>query len=264
MAYANRAGRAVTDSQRPQAHAICDSCGERYNRHELKAQFEYRGDSLEDTGFRYCWRCISDPQPQLKPVILPPDPVPIQNPRPEQAQGGLGGISGQLPYPPLNGNQNGFAQVVGPQGSAITNPILTELNPNQPFLTSAQLLASAQTGWGLPQPNSLTNRSGTIATSGVGQQIMPANANRVYLLVYQPYSGLLAVAQNTSPSLGIPASSLLSPYIPTPPSEISTVSLGAGGAVLQNSLVTPPGTVWSGAVFVLGLVTGAPFFAFEG
>src|SRR6185312_417645 len=156
MAYADRSGRSVTDAQKPRAFGVCDGCAEWYNRVDLKAQFEYRGNSLEDTGFRYCWRCLSEPQPQLKPIILPPDPVPIHNPRPEQSQSGLGGISGQLPYFPLNGNQNGFAQVVGPQGSAITAPVLTELNPTQPFLTSAELLASAATGWGLPKPSLLT------------------------------------------------------------------------------------------------------------
>src|SRR6185437_277961 len=176
---------------------------------------------------------------------------------------GLGGISGQLPYPPLNGNQNGFAQVVGPQGSSITAPILTELNPTRPFETTAELLASSRTGWGLPQPT-LTDRSGTISLSGVGQKIMDANASRKYLLIYQPFSGLLAVSQNVAPSLGIPASSLLPPYIPTPPAEITTVSLGMGGAILQSSLTTPPGTVWTGSVYVLGLVPGAAFFAFEG
>jgi len=31
-----------------------------------------------------CDRCLDDPQPQLKARILPPDPVPIQNARPEQ------------------------------------------------------------------------------------------------------------------------------------------------------------------------------------
>jgi hypothetical protein len=242
----------------------CDGCSEWYQLHELKPQFEYRGDSLEDTGFLYCWRCISQPQPQLKPIILAPDPVPVVNPRPEQAQAGLGGISGQLPYPPLNGNQNGFAQVVGPQGSSITDPIRAELNPNQPFTSSAQLLASAATGWGLPQPNTLIDRSGTITTPGTGQQIMGANPGRTYLLIYQPHSGVLAVAQNSAPTLGISASSLLPPYIPTPPPEINTVSLGTGGAVLQNALLTPPATVWTGAVFVLGLIADAPFFAFEG
>lgn len=263
MAYADRSGRAVTDPQSPRAFSVCDSCGEWYNLHQLKPQFEYRGDSLQDTGYLYCFRCISKPQPQLKPIILPPDPAPVQNPRPEQAQGGLGALSGQLPYPPLNGNQNGFAQVVGPQGSSITAPILTELNPTQPFTSKAQLLASAATGWGLPQPT-LTDRSGTITTPGTGQQIMAANVNRSYLLIYQPFSGLLAVAQNGAPTLRVSASSLLPPYIPTPPPEISTISLGAGGAILQNGLLTPPATVWTGAVFVLGLVAGAPFFAWEG
>lgn len=30
-----------------------------------------------------CDECLDNPQPQLKPIILPADPVPVANPRPE-------------------------------------------------------------------------------------------------------------------------------------------------------------------------------------
>ena len=40
MGYASQAGRARTDASNPQAHAICDRCGFRYNHVDLRWQFE--------------------------------------------------------------------------------------------------------------------------------------------------------------------------------------------------------------------------------
>jgi len=260
MSYADLSGYATTNPQSPRAHAICDSCGSRYNRVDLKPQYEWQGDSLADTGFRYCWRCLSKPQDQLRPVILPPDPIPVMNPRPEQAQAGLGGISGELPYPPLNGNQNGFRQVIGPQGSTITVPIQAELDPTDPYTISAEALASSRTGWGLPQPASLTAWYGRIETSGVSQVALHANPSRTYLMIYNPYGGMLWAGQGTA-SIGVPASVTTTPN-PLPNS--TTVTVGTGEMLLQNGLLTPPASVWTGEIAVLGLIPGSPYWIWEG
>lgn len=266
MAYASQSFRARTNPYAPAAHAVCDGCGGHYNRIDLKPQYEFQGIALADTGFRYCWRCISKPQPQLKPVILPQDPVPIRDPRPEVAQAGLGDISGQLPYPPVNGNLNGFTQIVGPQSSSLSDNIPTaELDPTRPFTAPADVIASADTGWGLPRP-ALTLWQGTIALSGVGQVAVPANSGRTYLLVYNPASGVLAVAQDAAPVLGISSASVpnqITPYPPVP-AEVTTIVAPTGSALLQNAGWTPPSTVWTGEIWVLGLVPGAPWWIWEG
>lgn len=251
MAYADQAGRARVDPQHPRAFAVCDSCGEWYNRVDLRPQMEWYGDNLEDTGYRMCYRCLSQPQPQLKTVILPEDPVPITDPRVE--------------YFIQDQNLNGFVQNIGPQGTSINAAIVTFLNPDEPFLSAAAVLASSQTGWGLPQPT-LTLTSGTITTSGVGQQVLAANTDRQYLLIYSPGAGLLATAQNGTPTLGIPASSLSNLLAPTPavPAETSTVIVGTGQGLLQNAGATPPASVWAGSVWVLGLQQGQTYFVWEG
>lgn len=38
---------------------------------------------MQWTGFLVCYRCWTIPQPQLKPIVLPPDPIPLTDPRPE-------------------------------------------------------------------------------------------------------------------------------------------------------------------------------------
>lgn len=83
MSYASRAGRARTSMRNPRAHAICDRCGFRYNHDELRFQFDWAGTSLINKQILVCQRCIDKPQQQLRAIILPADPVPIRNPRPE-------------------------------------------------------------------------------------------------------------------------------------------------------------------------------------
>lgn len=265
MAYGSNAFRARLDPQAPQAQAVCDSCGAWYSLVDLRAQYEYYGDDLKDTGYLYCYRCISQPQPQLSTPILPEDPQPVLNPRTEfylvPADAAINPAAAQAIARNLN---SGFGQFTGPQGLVITNPLPTELDPTNPIQAKAAVLASAATGWGLPQPT-LTDRSGTNNLSGVGQQIMAANANRQYLLVFSPYTGLLAIAQNGTPTLSIKASYWDNPYTAAPsPPTAGTVIVGVGQGLLQNALTTPAGNVWTGSVWALGLVPKQPYFAWEG
>lgn len=83
MAYASRAGRARASSQRPRAFAVCDRCGIWYNHHRLHWQFDWAGASLINKRVLVCPRCLDMPQEQLRAIILPADPVPVMNPRPE-------------------------------------------------------------------------------------------------------------------------------------------------------------------------------------
>ena len=81
MAYASQAGRARTSASSPQAHAICDRCGFRYNHFQLKWQFDWAGASLINKRLLVCNPCYDTPQEQLRAIVVPADPVPIINPR---------------------------------------------------------------------------------------------------------------------------------------------------------------------------------------
>jgi hypothetical protein len=48
---------------------------------DLIRQMEYIGTELAWTGFMVHYKDADQPQPQLMPVRIPPDPVPIRNPR---------------------------------------------------------------------------------------------------------------------------------------------------------------------------------------
>lgn len=81
MAYSRHLHAKVSRSA-PRALAVCDLCGKVVNHDTLEWQQEWAGYRLMRTGFLRCEPCIDKPQPQLRTFILPPDPVPIKDPRP--------------------------------------------------------------------------------------------------------------------------------------------------------------------------------------
>lgn len=76
-------GRARVSQSNPQAFGICDRCGFLYNRTDLQWQFDWAGASLINRRILVCDRCNDDQQQQLRAIVLPADPVPIVNPRPQ-------------------------------------------------------------------------------------------------------------------------------------------------------------------------------------
>jgi len=83
MAYASKAGRAYASVTRPRAFAVCDRCGIWTFHDRLKWQYQWQGTSLQNIRLLVCARCLDRPQQQLRAIIIPADPVPIQNPRTE-------------------------------------------------------------------------------------------------------------------------------------------------------------------------------------
>lgn len=75
-------GRASVDPSRPKAFGICDRCGFLYNLRNLRWQFDFAGPVLQNLRILVCNHCYDKPQEQLKPVLLPPDPLPVPNARP--------------------------------------------------------------------------------------------------------------------------------------------------------------------------------------
>jgi len=98
-----RRAKPVIDFKDPRALAICDGCGFLVNHDHLREKVQYRGGSVPvGTGLYVCASCDDVPQPYFKLQILPPDPVPVMNPRPDDGKGkssGYGylstGVSGQ-------------------------------------------------------------------------------------------------------------------------------------------------------------------------
>lgn len=77
-------GHVRVDPSHPQAQAVCDICDRNYNLVDLRWQFQWSGNRLINLRYLVCEKCYDTPQEQLRAITLPPDPVPVLNPRPEQ------------------------------------------------------------------------------------------------------------------------------------------------------------------------------------
>lgn len=76
-------GRGRVSMRSPQALAVCERCSFTYNRVDLSFQFQWSGEKLQNLRILVCRRCLDTPQIALKTIIIPPDPLPVYNPRPE-------------------------------------------------------------------------------------------------------------------------------------------------------------------------------------
>lgn len=76
-------GHASVDPSNPNAWATCDRCGDLWQHRDLDWQYQWAGAQRINLGVLVCPKCMDVPQEQLRSIILPPDPVPILNPRPE-------------------------------------------------------------------------------------------------------------------------------------------------------------------------------------
>ena len=83
MGYASLQGRAIANPDSSTAAGVCDRCGFVYQHSHLRWQYNIRGRGLQNLRILVCEKCEDSPSYFLKPVIVPPDPMPIENARPE-------------------------------------------------------------------------------------------------------------------------------------------------------------------------------------
>jgi hypothetical protein len=74
----------TVDMYSPVAKARCDKTGFIFRYTDLVKQMEWRGNSLEWTGFMVGKPYVDEPNEQLRAIVFPPDPVPIPLPRPDR------------------------------------------------------------------------------------------------------------------------------------------------------------------------------------
>ncbi len=236
MAYASQAGRARTNPKAPQAHAICDRCGFRYNFVDLQWQFDWRGASLQNLRILVCDRCHDTPQEQLRAITLPPDPEPIINARPEpyaqdssdfmRLNGGtIDPITG-IPIPStiimsLDGVTPMVAQPIGSSGALRSNygltpdaqmPLVSGVKWHQPIpFSSIQADGTQVVTVTCSQPHGLLSNA-QIAVLGASN----LNANGFFFIYVTTLTAFVySVFKN------IPAGSLIAPH-----TEMVTVNAG--------------------------------------
>lgn len=84
MGWGSLSGRARVDPSRPRAWGCCDRCGMWYGLDQLVWQHEYRGNDLINIQLRVCTlTCLDTPFQNDRPLYMPPDPPPVDQPRVE-------------------------------------------------------------------------------------------------------------------------------------------------------------------------------------
>ena len=72
------------DPANPRARAVCDRCGQHWQLGDLLWQYEWSGPRLQNLRIYVCPPCLDKPQINIKTFVIPPDPVPVYNPRTEK------------------------------------------------------------------------------------------------------------------------------------------------------------------------------------
>lgn len=103
-------GHARVNPNNPGAFGVCDRCGMLYNLDDLNYQFDWRGPRLANLRLKVCRRCYDRPFEFFRPVVLPPDPVPRTDPRPEQYAEEVGPTPPQPIYLLADENTEGIFQ----------------------------------------------------------------------------------------------------------------------------------------------------------
>lgn len=113
-------GRARVDPQNPEAFGVCDRCRFLYNLVDLVWQHEWQGNRLVNLWLRVCRRCLDRPHEFTRPAILPPDPVPVWQPRPDNDAAAEGSPPANVSVAQLTGGQTLPAP---PTGLPVPRPI---------------------------------------------------------------------------------------------------------------------------------------------
>lgn len=134
-------GRATVSPTYPQAHGICDFCGFRYLHKDLRWNIDWRGPRLQNLRFLVCESCWDTPQQNgQRTIILPADPVPIQNARPEFY------VYDDNPLSALGANPSPFLWKYSNQIGTMVNaggvPAAFDSNANKPSFMSATIAVS--------------------------------------------------------------------------------------------------------------------------
>lgn len=138
MVYMRRTGHAQVSQLWPRAFAVCDRCGMVYNHKELLYQGQWSGPKFQNLKVLVCESCLDKPQEQLRAFNIPPDPIPIDTPRPESYITEISTLpAGTVPTPfgedlPAPTNSSELDALTDPVPPDETDPIPGEAGPTPP------------------------------------------------------------------------------------------------------------------------------------
>lgn len=240
MSLGSLNGRARVSTRSPVGAARCDRCGFVYQRTQLRRQFYWRGNALADSGLLVCYdRCLDVPNEQYRAIILPGDPQPFQNPRPDPALTPPRWLDAfqspptQTSPSPTPGNFGFLDYQIG--------SIVDQTYPT----TKQGVLDAVAAASEVPTPVFPVDWSIIFERQAVSQSLMPANADRTWLLVWNPTHSPAVFSTGTS-NFG----------------ATTVLTIGPGQAWIQADLLGGAAT-YKGALTAAGLTVGLPLWAWD-
>jgi len=231
MSYASQSGRAKTSATNPQAHAICDRCGFRYNHAELKWQYDWRGAMIQNIKILVCDSCYDTPQEQLRSIVVPADPTPIINARVqdfETAETNYQTVSAPATIDPQTGipippsvtlvTQSGQQLTTQPYGQPVglTQPAVMPLKGTTQYAVKLPVVSVSSNGTTV-----VTVTCSAVHNLTTNDQISVEGVTNTDACGFYSVTVLTATAFTYEPVQVIPAAALL-----TPTTRIITASVG--------------------------------------
>ncbi len=231
MGIGNLQGYNRTSRRHPQAAGMCDRCGFVWPLRRLSRQFQWQGAKQVDTGLLVCPRDLDIPFEQYRVLILPGDPIPVTNPRPDPSVTPPWFVGGPVPTTP---NNQGFTQYV-----------LGAPTPGDYPTTKSAVLGQVAQLSGVPTPGGLVDRSITLSPANQTVPLVAANSARAFLLVYSPVVPPASISTGTALW-----------------GASTNLTLGPGQAWFWAT-AQGLGTVYQGAMTAIGLTPGLPLWCWE-
>lgn len=231
MSYASQSGRAKTSATNPQAHAICDRCGFRYNHAELKWQYDWRGAMIQNIKILVCDTCYDTPQEQLRSIVVPADPTPIINARVqdfETAETNYQTVSAPptidpqtgIPIPPSTNlqTQNGQQLTTQPYGPPVglTQPSVMPLKGTTQYAVKLPVLSVSSNG-----TTTITVTCSAVHNLSTNDQISVEGVSNTKACGFYSVTVTSATAFTYETGPTVPAAALV-----TPTTRIITASVG--------------------------------------
>lgn len=141
MAWRPRPKRAEVNPSDPRAYATCDRCGMITNHYKMSFQWDWAGPRMQNLRILVCESCLDVPsEAALRSIVIPPDPPPVFNARPE-------------PYPIDEGWVATFTASIAGNVMTVTNVASGEVS------TGAVITSGAAAGTTITKQ--LTNAAGS-------------------------------------------------------------------------------------------------------
>jgi hypothetical protein len=186
-------GRAEVDTVQPKAFGVCDRCSFLFNLDDLRFQFQYAGVGVIDLHLLVCNRCLDELQPQLTATIIPIDPEPIMDARPEyysvDEAGPVQNLEAEIFYSGGSVPSDFYLDLYFGDPSSDGSSVLSQI-------TDSAVRPNAGSSFGTPVENICTNTS---AVSFTDRAIASVNVDYVAVFDASTNGNLIASAPLFNP-----------------------------------------------------------------